>query len=204
LKPGGRLGIVLPESVLNNPSLAYVREFCENRAFICAVVSLPQDTFVSSGASVKASLLFMQKFNRKEEADFNVKTAAAEKEMRANYAPEIAKRTQELQNAIAKAKEDRDADRRRTLQKELHDYKQEMDERIKRETRTLLKERFPYPIFLYEAEHVGITATGETNRVPNELVPTEFKPSDVEDTTIELYRRFKADPKPFLLAGARE
>ena len=34
LKPGGRLGIVLPESVFNNPSLAYVREFCENRAFI--------------------------------------------------------------------------------------------------------------------------------------------------------------------------
>ena len=39
LKPGGRLGIVLPESVFNNPSLAYVREFCENRAFIRAVVS---------------------------------------------------------------------------------------------------------------------------------------------------------------------
>ncbi|MBO0160152.1 SAM-dependent DNA methyltransferase, partial [Vibrio parahaemolyticus] len=39
LKPGGRLGIVLPEGVFNNPSLAYVREFCEDRAFIRAVVS---------------------------------------------------------------------------------------------------------------------------------------------------------------------
>jgi len=52
LKPGGRLGIVLPEGVFNNPSLAYVREFCEDRAFICAVISLPQETFFSSGASV--------------------------------------------------------------------------------------------------------------------------------------------------------
>jgi type I restriction enzyme M protein len=71
LKPGGRMGIVLPEGIFNNPSLAYVREFCENRAFIRAVVSLPQETFFSSGAGVKASLLFLQKFNvfsRKETA----------------------------------------------------------------------------------------------------------------------------------------
>ncbi|MCX6998245.1 MAG: N-6 DNA methylase [Kiritimatiellaeota bacterium] len=204
LKPGGRLAIVLPESVFNNPSLSYVREFCENRAYIRAVVSLPQDTFVSSGASVKASLLFMQKFTRKEQADFEAKQATADKETRTRYAPEIAKRTQNLEAAIEKAKEDRDGDRRKAVQKELHDYQSEMAERIEKEARALLKERFPYPIFLYEAEHVGITATGDTDRVPNELVPSEFKPADLEQTTLDLYQRFKADPKPFLAAGARE
>lgn len=201
LKPGGRLGIVLPESVFNNPSLGYVREFCENRAFIRAVISLPQDTFVSSGASVKASLLFMQKFTRKEQADFDEKRTAAEKETREKYAGEIAKRTQELHASIAKATQERDSDRRKALQKELHDYQGEIEHRIETEARALLKERFPYPIFLYEAEHVGITATGETDRVPNELFPNEFKPADVEQTTIDLYLRFKADPKPFLSAG---
>ena len=50
LKPGGRMGIVLPEGIFNNPSLAYVREFCEDRARVLAVVSLPQETFYSSGA----------------------------------------------------------------------------------------------------------------------------------------------------------
>ena len=50
---------------------------------------------------------------------------------------------------------------------------------------------------------MGITATGETDRVPNELFPNEFKPIDIELSTIELYWRFKADPKPFLSAGAR-
>jgi type I restriction enzyme M protein len=45
LKPGGRMGIVLPEGIFNNPSLAYVREFCEDRARLLAVVSLPQETF---------------------------------------------------------------------------------------------------------------------------------------------------------------
>jgi type I restriction enzyme M protein len=58
LQPGGRLGIVLPEGVFNNPSLAYVREFVEDRAFLRAVISLPPETFFSSGASVKASILF--------------------------------------------------------------------------------------------------------------------------------------------------
>jgi type I restriction enzyme M protein len=203
LKPGGRLGIVLPESVFNNPSLAYVREFCENRAFICAVVSLPQDTFVSSGASVKASLLFMQKFTRKEQTDFEAKQAAAGEETREKYAPEIAKRTKDLEDAIEEAKMKRDADRRKTLQKELHDYRREIKERIKGEARALLKVRFPYPIFLYEADHVGITATGDTDRVPNELVPNEYKPADIEQTTLELYRAFRVDPSPFLLAEAR-
>src|SRR5207253_10598002 len=71
LKPGGRLGIVLPEGIYNNPSLVYVREFTEDRAFIRAVVSLPQETFVSSGASVKCSLLFMQKFTDEEKQQFD-------------------------------------------------------------------------------------------------------------------------------------
>jgi len=203
LKPGGRLGIVLPESVFNNPSLAYVREFCENRAFINAVISLPQDTFVSSGASVKASLLFMQKFTWKEHTDFEAKMVAAGEETRQKYAPEIAKRTKYLEDAIEEAKKKRDADRRKSLQKELHDYRRDIEERIKVEARALLKARFPYPIFLYEADHVGITATGETDRVSNELVPNEYKPADIEQTALELYRAFRVDPRPFLLAEAR-
>ncbi len=201
LKPGGRLGIVLPESVFNNPSLAYVREFCENRAFIRAVVSLPQDTFVSSGASVKASLLFMQKFTPNQRVDFDAKTAAAETETWAKYTPEIGKKTQALQAAIEKARQDRTTDLRKALQKELQNYQREIRQKIGREARALLKERFPYAIFLYEADHVGITATGETDKVLNELVPNEFKPAAVELTAVELYRRFEIDPKPFLEAG---
>ena len=39
-----------------------MREFVEDRARLLAVVSLPQETFAASGASVKCSLLFLQKF----------------------------------------------------------------------------------------------------------------------------------------------
>ena len=198
LKPGGRLGIVLPEGVFNNPSLAYVREFCENRAFIQAVVSLPPDTFLSSGASVKASLLFMQKFTEAEQTDFDAKKDAAIQETRETYAAEIAERIGTLEAAITQAKEARAVNSRKALQAELTQYLRDTETRIKAEARALLKSRFPYPVFLYEAAHVGITATGETDRVPNELVPSDYKPEGIEQSALERYWTFRENPEAFL------
>lgn len=199
LKPGGRLGIVLPEGIFNNPSLAYVREFCENRAFIRAVVSLPQETFFSSGASVKASLLFLQKFTDKEQADFDAKRAEVNVDVKAKHANAIAMETVRLESAIAAAKDARDTEKRRALQKELANYEKWMAETIAKETRALLKERFPYPIFLYEAEKVGITATGEQDQ--NELVPNDNQPPGITKTCLELYQEFRRNPAPFFLTG---
>jgi type I restriction enzyme M protein len=197
LKPGGRLGIVLPEGIFNNPSLAYVREFCENRAFIRAVVSLPQETFLSSGASVKASLLFMQKFTVKEQADFDAKHAKVSAEVEAKHAKAIAAETQRIETAIAAAKGTQQAEQRKLLQRELADYQRRMREMIAAEIRALLKTRLPYPIFLYEADRVGITATGDVDQ--NELVPNQNQPRDIDKTCLELYREFRAEPERFLI-----
>lgn len=197
LKPGGRLGIVLPEGIFNNPSLAYVREFCEDRAYIRAVVSLPQDTFVSSGASVKTSLLFMQKFTAKEKAEFDKVKGTTRQEINAKYQPEIEKETARLNAEIEAAKQARDADRRKKAQEELRSFQRDMEERIRAESRALLKERFPYPVFLYEAEKVGISSTGEADQ--NELYPNPNQPPGTEGKTcLELYRAFRQDPKAFL------
>ena len=179
-KPAGRLGIVLPEGVFNNPSLAFVREFVEDRAFLRAVVSLPQETFFSTGASVKASILFLQKFTPKEKADYDAKQAAARAETEAKYAKEIAARTKQLEEAIEAAKQSRDAAASKARQRELTDYQRAMAEKIAVESRQLLKQRFNYPVFLYEAEHVGITATGEPDA--NELYPNDRQPPGIERT----------------------
>jgi type I restriction enzyme M protein len=199
LKPGGRLGIVLPEGIFNNPSLAYVREFCEDRARILAVVSLPQETFNSSGASVKASLLFLGKFTEKEQTDYDNKRDAANKEIDAKHASEIATETTRLQGAVEAAKEAKDKEARKRAEADLRDFRKRMDETKTREARALLKSRFDYPIFLFEAEKVGITATGEPDA--NELYPNDRMPAGMnpEDTCLELYRRFRKDPGAFLL-----
>jgi type I restriction enzyme M protein len=98
------------------------------------------------------------------------------------------------------AKEARDTVKRKTLQKELADFEKLMAETITKETRALLKEMFPYTIFLYEAQKVGITATGEQDQ--NELVPNDNEPPGITKTCLELYQEFRSDPKPFFLTEA--
>lgn len=191
LKPGGRMGIVLPEGIFNNPSLGYVREFTEDRAFLRAVVSLPPETFISSGASVKCSLLFLQKYTEEEQQKFDDTLAKAKAEIEARYAPEIAKETKRLQKAIESAKKDKDKNRAE-LQKELKAYLKAMEEKQILETRQLLKQNFDYPIFMYEADKVGISATGEEDK--NELYPNLNQPADCDKTCLEWYKDFLASP----------
>lgn len=81
LKPGGRMGIVLPDGNLNNPSLSWLRRYAEGRAKLLAVVSLPEETFRSSDATVKASLVFMTKFTEAEAAAWEAAWEQAEKEL---------------------------------------------------------------------------------------------------------------------------
>ena len=45
LKDGGRLGIVLPESLMANPSYGYVTEYMRRRGRIEAVVAMPEELF---------------------------------------------------------------------------------------------------------------------------------------------------------------
>lgn len=81
LKLGGRMGIVLPDGVLNNAGLKYVRDYAESKAKILAIISLPQHTFVSVGSGVKTSLLFLKKFTEKEAEEYNQKLIKIQKEV---------------------------------------------------------------------------------------------------------------------------
>ncbi|MGQ9853874.1 MAG: N-6 DNA methylase [Candidatus Oleimicrobiaceae bacterium] len=60
LKPGGRLAIVLPDSILSNPGLAFIRRWILKRARIIASVDLPQVTF-EPYTGTQTSVLLLQK-----------------------------------------------------------------------------------------------------------------------------------------------
>ena len=49
LKPGGRLGIVLPESLFGNPSHGYVVQWLRSHLRITAIVNMPEPLFKTSG-----------------------------------------------------------------------------------------------------------------------------------------------------------
>jgi len=65
LKAGGRLGVVLPESVFDTTENKYIRLFIYKYFKVKAVVSLPQLTF-EPFTSTKTSLLFAQKKTQEE------------------------------------------------------------------------------------------------------------------------------------------
>lgn len=60
-KPGGCVAILVPDGILSNARLAYVREWLSERAEIRAIVSLPQHIFCRNGAWSKSSILFCRK-----------------------------------------------------------------------------------------------------------------------------------------------
>jgi type I restriction enzyme M protein len=66
LKEGGRMAIVLPNGMFENPSLEYLRIFIKQKARVLAVVNLPQETFIPFGTGVKTSILFLQKETEKD------------------------------------------------------------------------------------------------------------------------------------------
>ena len=57
----GKVAIVLPDGVLYNTSLNYVRDYMLARFEFLAVVSLPASAFAHYGTTVKASVVFLRK-----------------------------------------------------------------------------------------------------------------------------------------------
>jgi type I restriction enzyme M protein len=66
LKPGGRMAIVLPDSILSNPGLAWLRRWILKNAWIIASVDLPREMFAKSDTHTMTSVLFLQKFTVEE------------------------------------------------------------------------------------------------------------------------------------------
>jgi len=61
IKPGGRLGIVLPDSAFTNKRYIPVVNYILQKTKVLAIVSLPQHTFIPFGSMAKTSILFLQK-----------------------------------------------------------------------------------------------------------------------------------------------
>ena len=62
-KPGGRIGIILPNGYLGNRSVEYValREWLLRHARVVAIVAFPRFTFKKSGADVSASVVLLER-----------------------------------------------------------------------------------------------------------------------------------------------
>lgn len=164
LKPGGRMGIVLPEGVLNNTNLQKVRDFVESKAKILLIVSIPQDVFMAAGATVKPSLLFFKKFTEDEAEEYNRIYIQVSHEVEAKYDEEMT----DIDVKLAKrGKEALTKDEKKSLRSR----KKKLTVLIENEIKALVKERFDYVIPIAEVQKAGISTTGA--KIENELEPLE-------------------------------
>lgn len=62
LKPGGKLGIVLPDGILGSPGTAYIRWWVMQRAYVLSSVKLPVESFlVDAKVGILTTLLVLKK-----------------------------------------------------------------------------------------------------------------------------------------------
>lgn len=150
LKPGGRLGIVLPEGVLNTTNQQNIRELFEGMGKIILITSIPQDVFVASGATVKPSIVFFKKFTEEEKAQY----MDAQKKARLQVETQYASQLTELQAFI---------DNKENSRKDIKIKKAELKvlrDQIEQEIKPIVKQLFDYQIPVAQIEKAGITTTG--------------------------------------------
>ena len=67
LKPGGRMALVVPESLLSNPGTTYARYWLMKHAYLLASISLPGETFqAQSHTGVHTGVLVLRKMTAEE------------------------------------------------------------------------------------------------------------------------------------------
>ena len=186
LVEGGYLAIVIPDGILTNASLQYVRDWMMEKFRVLAVVSLPQITFMSTGAGVKSSVLFLRKRTKRETEKLRADKESLQRkiaergqlverlaEIDKTRKVELAKLDKRTEFAAFKPKE----------RKEIPEYKAaadqiaavaeksvaELRDKLDSEYKSAAAEAFPdEDIFMAIADDIGFDATGKPTKV-NEL-----------------------------------
>ena len=187
LNENGYLAIVIPDGILTNSSLQYVRDSIEEMYRIVAVVSMPQTAFSATGAGVKSSVLFLRKHKKSQtEKIINQKDNLKEKIKTDNkYIATIETWEKEKKEAVKKleieAKEKNPNFNKKEITELIKDdktkiqnqhkdkvnfLKEELTEKYFTDKQTTLDD---YPIFMAIAEDIGYDATGRETQ-NNELI----------------------------------
>lgn len=186
LKAEGYLAIVIPDGILTNSSLQYVRDHIEETFRIVAVVSMPQTAFSANGAGVKSSVLFLKKYTEDETKEIknlkqNTKHSLLFSYQYKEKVKQLESEKKQSINALEKQYKEKYpsldkkglvplmAEEKKEIQEEfsekLNNLKEELQDAFLTEKQKKLND---YPIFIAIAEEIGYDATGKKTAV-NEL-----------------------------------
>ncbi len=183
LVEGGFLAIVIPDGILTNSSMQYVRDNIEQWFRIVAVISMPQTAFAHTGAGVKSSVLFLRK--HKKSTTENIENLKQEIQEDIKTSQEYAKKVKAIEKAkkeeIAKYNGDKKSDEFKEYKKEIsekytnqiNNLKDDLEEIYIKEKQSKLDD---YPIFMAIAEDIGFDATGRsTGNNELDIIEKELK-----------------------------
>ncbi|MCS2893511.1 N-6 DNA methylase [Parabacteroides faecis] len=187
LKEGGYLGVVIPDGILTNSSLQYVRNQIEDWFRIIAVVSMPQTAFMSTGAGVKSSVIFLKKWTKEESEKIIIQKSTLQQTLRYEQKylmridtldkekKQIIKNWTGFENTTGKTDKKQvegtdvfkawKADINAFYSQKVNDIKDELIELYQIKKAQTLAD---YPIFMAIAQEIGYDATGKPTAT-NEL-----------------------------------
>jgi len=185
LVEGGYLAIVVPDGVLTNSSMQYVRDYISDAFRIVAVISMPQTAFSANGAGVKSSVMFLKKYSYAEkqlriDLRNNMQNSLISHSEDGKKFLKLLKNKKDsiskINKRIKQAERSNDVEAMELLANKKQVVTEEFDEQIGFTKENLLDEYLEqykkavtdYPIFMAIAEDIGYDATGkETGK--NEL-----------------------------------
>jgi len=179
LKEGAYLAMVIPDGVLTNSSMQYVRDGIEEMYRIVAVVSMPQTAFSATGAGVKSSVLFLKKYTKKQSNNIKVLKLKLQDKVKTEYdyvkkirtlEAEKKEKTKALNAQYAKGSEvlkELKAELSKEYKEKVEQLKDIVNDAYKLSKKEALK-AYDYDIFMAIAEDIGYDATGKETQL-NEL-----------------------------------
>lgn len=195
LKENGMLAIVLPDGILTNSSMQFVRTQIEDWFRIVAVVSMPQTAFTANGAGVKSSVLFLQKWSKEHTEKLVAKKKSIEdnllsktnylatrnlwdREIKQKQKEKVASmRNRQLTSATEIKKTDEFKSWNAEMQAEYASKIDELKSKLVEEYQQRKQLDLPdYSIFMAIAEEIGYDATGKkTKNNELEVIGEELK-----------------------------
>lgn len=182
----GYLAIVIPDGILTNSSMQYVRDNLEEMYRIVAVVSMPQTAFSATGAGVKSSVLFLRKHKVKQTEKIADQKAKLKEQIKTDgeYIKTIEKwekeKTEDIKRLEQSAKKTNPLATKKEITETIQSDKSAIQTTFTDKVNLLreeLTEKYflakqhaldDYPIFMAIAEDIGYDATGRST-ANNEL-----------------------------------
>ena len=194
MKEGGYLAIVIPDGILTNSTLQYVRNNISEWFRIVAVVSMPQTAFAAKGAGVKSSVLFLKKWTDEQSEKIKEAKLKIQEQIKteANYKATVESIEAEKKKTIKGhtgfenntgltdkkeiEKTDAFAKWKKQVNEQYNNQIAELKEQLEERYSEVCKEIVDYPIFMAIAEQIGYDATGKpTNTNELDVIGTELK-----------------------------